>query len=329
MKKLFLISIGFFILGGALFSWSLLPKEPGLELTQEFLIEKGESSWEIAKSLEEKGLIKNSLSFELYLFLRGEGGEIKAGFYELSPSLATWNIVKKIIKGETKKERITIIEGWTRKDIASYLEEKKTCSSDDFFEATNLESWKTEYDFLKSVGTEDLEGYLFPDTYFIEPREEIKDIVQKMLDNFDKKLTLELREEIARQDKSIFEIVIMASLIEKEVKTTEDKKMVSGLLWKRLENNVPLQVDATITFLTGKRTTSVSREETRIDSPYNTYKYRGLPIGPICNPGSESINATVYPQDSDYWYYLSTPEGETIFSRTLTEHNLAKNKYLR
>jgi len=100
-------------------------------------------------------------------------------------------------------------------------------------------------------------------------------------------------------------------------------------LWKRLENNIPLQVDATITYITGKKTTKISIEETQIDSPYNTYKYLGLPIGPICNPGLESILAAMYPKSSEYWYYLSTPEGETIFSKTLEEHNIAKAKYLK
>jgi len=105
--------------------------------------------------------------------------------------------------------------------------------------------------------------------------------------------------------------------------------LVSGILWKRLENNMPLQVDATISYITGKKTTKISKEETQIDSPYNTYKYLGLPLGPICNPGLESIKAALYPEISQYWYYLSTPEGETIFSKTLEEHNVAKAKYLK
>jgi len=104
--------------------------------------------------------------------------------------------------------------------------------------------------------------------------------------------------------------------------------LVAGILWKRLENKMPLQVDATITYITGKKTTKISIEETQIDHPYNTYKYLGLPPGPICNPGLESILAALYPKKSDYWYYLSAPDGKTIFSKTLQEHNIAKAKYL-
>lgn len=121
----------------------------------------------------------------------------------------------------------------------------------------------------------------------------------------------------------------MASLVEKEVKTLEDKKLVSGVLWKRLENGMPLQVDATISYITGKKNAKILIADTQIDSPYNTYKYRGLPLGPISNPGLDSIVAALYPQESSYWYYLSTPEGQTIFSRTLDEHNQARAKYLK
>jgi len=137
-----------------------------------------------------------------------------------------------------------------------------------------------------------------------------------------------LREEIQKQDKTIFEIITMASLLEREVRSIDDKKIVSGILWKRLKNKVALQVDATINYITGKKATEGFKEDVKIDSPYNTYKYRDLPLGPISNPGLDSILASIYPEDSDFWYYLSTPEGETIFSKTLEEHNIARVKYL-
>ena len=114
---------------------------------------------------------------------------------------------------------------------------------------------------------------------------------------------------------------------EKEVKSFEERKLVAGILWKRLKGNVPLQVDATISYITGKKTTKISKEETQIDSPFNTYKYKGLPLGPICNPSLDSIIASLYPENSEYWYYLSAPDGKTIFSKTLEEHNIAKTKY--
>lgn len=323
------------------FVWTLFPKEPSSELAKEFLIEKGDGLWEIASNLEKEGLIKNRFSFMVYLVLKGKAGEIKAGSYSLSPSLSVFQIAKKLIGGQTTKEKITIIEGWTKKEIAHYLEEKGICSQEEFFKAIEFEKWKEDYDFFKEdIAPKDVEGYLFPDTYFLERYTfstivenvvltRAEKIVGKMLDNFDKKLNPELREEIKKQEKSIFEIITMASLLEKEVLTFEDKKLVSGILWKRLVNDIPLQVDASLGFITGKKSIQFSEEDKKIDSPYNTYKYKGLPLGPICNPGLESIKAAVYPEESEYWYYLSTPEGKTIFSKTFKEHNLAKAKYLK
>jgi UPF0755 protein len=175
----------------------------------------------------------------------------------------------------------------------------------------------------KDVG---LEGYLFPDTYEITLGNNCDDILNAMLENFDQKLTPALRTEITNQKKSIFEEITMASLLEKEVKTLDDKKIVSGILWKRISIGMPLQLDSTVNYATGKSDASVLIKDTKIDSPYNTYKYPGLPKGPISNPGMDSIMAAIYPKATNYWYYLS--DGKTIFSETLEQHDIAKAKYL-
>lgn len=320
-----------------------LPKNPQGE-EKMFLIERGQGFLEISKNLEKEGLIKNRFYLNFYLTLAGSYKGLKTGEYLLSPSMTIPEIAKKIVSGEVVKEEITIIEGWNLRDIGWYFENKGLFQAEELFEiagfplidyskVTDLPlpiDFSQEFDFLKDKPKNlGLEGYLFPDTYEILRGESLEGIVKKNLKNFNKKLTPESREEINRQGKTIFEIVTMASMIEKEVKTIEDKKMVSGILWKRLKNSIPLQVDATITYITGKKTTRILIEDTQIDSPYNTYKYRGLPLGPICNPGLESILASVYPEESDFWYYLSTFDGETVFSKTLQEHNLAKAKYLK
>ncbi len=214
-----------------------------------------------------------------------------------------------------------------------YLEEKGL-KKDEFLKLSKKD-FSDSFDFLKDKPKDlSLEGYIFPDTYYINKQNitnsgQLEYLIKIFLENFKKKLTSEMREEINRQEKTIFKIIIMASMIEKEVKIPEDKKIVSGILWKRLENNIPLQVDATISYITGKKGINISIDDTKIDSPYNTYKYRGLPLGPISNPGLESIIAAIYPETSAFWYYLSTPDGTTIFSKTLEEHNIAKQKYLK
>ncbi len=339
------------------------PKEPGSAETKNFLVKQGEGAKEISINLKEQGIIKYSSLFRIYALFQGKAEKLQAGEYKLSPGMNIPEIVDKLASGESVKKTITIIEGWNLKDIGWYFESKGMFMAEELFElvgfplidyseATDLpepKDFSEEFDFLedkpKSLG---LEGYLFPDTYEIFPEEGIENIIKRMLDNFGRKLTLELREEIISQGKSIFEIVTMASLIEKEVITIEDKKIVSGILWKRLKNKMPLQVDATIvyirqkgeykvlpsearhgSYITGRKTTKITKEELKIDSPYNTYKYKGLPLGPISNPGFKSIEAAIYSQQSEYWFYLSTPEGETIFSKTLKEHNEAIAKYLK
>lgn len=313
-----------------------LPKKTGSTETVILQVKKGEGAKEISINLKEQNLIRYKSLFRFYVLIHGFSGKLQAGEYLLSSSMNIPQIVEKLVSGEVVKKKITIIEGWNLKDIGQYFENQGLFSSEDFFyrvtptEEYIFTDFVEKFDFLKDKPAgATLEGYLFPDTYEIFSEDGIENIVRKILTNFGKKLNQDLKEEIASQRKTIFEIVTMASLLEKEVRTPDDKKIVSGILWKRLKNKIPLQVDATISYITGKKTSSISTEETKIDSPYNTYRYKGLPLGPICNPGLESILAAIYPKDSPYLYYLSTQEGETIFSRTLEEHNIAKAKYLK
>jgi len=294
---LFLIIFGIFLWGGF-----YLPKDSEAKEGKLFLVETGQNLFQIGKNLEKEGLIKNRFYFTFYVLIKGSQRKLQAGEYTFNPSMSVAEIAKKIISGDIAKMIVTIPEGFTVKQIEEKLN-------------------------LKLPG-ENLEGFLFPDTYEFPLNVKGEDIVKKMMENFDKKLA-PYQNEISDSGKTLFDVITMASLLEKEVKTKEDKELVSGILWKRLESGIPLQVDATIAYITGKKIIKVSKEDTEIDSPYNTYKYLGLPLGPICNPGLESIQAALYPESSEYWYYLSTPEGETIFNKTLEEHNIDKAKYLK
>jgi len=335
IKKLifFLLSFIVFSFLSFFFLWQeiYLAKNPYDKETKIFTIEKGQGLKEISANLEKEGIIKSDFVFNLYAFFSKKSTKLQAGKYQLSPSMTIPEIVEKFVKGEVIKEKITIVEGWNLNDIEKALKEKFKIQIVKLkLPVKDLPEFKEKFDFLNDLPTSaTLEGFLFPDTYQFSFNVSERDILEEMLLNFDKKLNSQLREEIKRQKKTIFEIITMASLIEKEVRTMEDKKLVSGILWKRLKIGMPLQADATITYLTGKKTTEISIEETKIDSPYNTYKYFGLPPGPICNPGLDSILAAIYPQESDYLFYLSTPEGKTIFSKTLLEHNIARAKYLQ
>jgi len=313
MKKITLLILIFLTLG-IFFIWQgiYLPKDLFGE-EKFFLVEKGQGLFQIAEDLEKEGLIKNAFYFKTYVLLKNQARSLQAGEYLLSPSMRISEITQKIISGDIVKEEITIIEGWNLKDIGFYFENRG------MFQAEEL------YDERA-----DLEGYFFPDTYQTRRGATLEEIIKMVTGNFNKKLTKELREEIERQGKTISEIVTMASIIEKEVQTLEDKEIVSGIFWKRIKEKKPLQSCATIAYIKGVNQWRYSFEDTRIESPYNTYLNLGLPIGPISNPGLDSIKAAIFPKKTDYNYFLNDPEtGKTIFSKTLEEHNIAKAKYLK
>ncbi|MFH1462286.1 MAG: endolytic transglycosylase MltG [bacterium] len=281
MRKYFILT-GLILLIGVLFYVIYLP----VSLTGEskealFVVEKGEGSRDIALNLEKQRLIRWGPVFRIYVLTFGMSEKLQAGTYLLSPLMNIPQIAEKLVEGEVAKEKITIIEGWNLKDIGFYFENKG------MFQAEEL------YDEMA-----ELEGYLFPDTYWVMKDESLEDIVQRMKDNFEEKTkNLEITPGV----------VVMASLLERELQTKDDKEVASGILWKRLQIGMPLQVDVEMW----------------------TYENLGLPPKPICNPGLESIKAAIYPKESVYWYYLSTPEGETIFSKTLEDHNIAKAFYLK
>jgi UPF0755 protein len=294
---LFLILLAVFF-----FYWGIFIPKDKAGKEKIFSIEKGQGLFEIGKNLEKEGLIKSKIFFDFYVILIRKEKNLQAGKYFLSSSMNIPQIAQKIISGDIAKVKVTIPEGFTVREIEERL---------------GIE-----------LPGENLEGYLFPDTYYFPIDASGEEVAKIMRENFEKKIS-PYKEEIEKSGRSLQEIITMASLLEKEVKTKEEKEIVSGILWKRLKAGIPLQVDATITYITGKKTTKIPLEDLQIDSPYNTYKYKGLPPGPICNPGLESILAALYPKESEYWYYLSTPEGKTLFFKTLEEHNLAKAKYLK
>jgi UPF0755 protein len=276
MKNYFIVFVIVLIIG-SLFWEIYLPKDSLSKEQILFNIRKGEGSREISLNLEKEGLIKWGPLYRLYVLTTGASGSLQAGTYLLSPSMNISEITEKFINGEVAKIRVTIPEGSTASQIYQKLK---------------------DIAHLRIDTLKEHEGYLFPDTYEINYGMEEEKIVKMMLGNFKKK-TANLK--ITPQ------VVIMASLLEKELKTKEDKELAAGILWKRLKVGMPLQVDAEMW----------------------TYEHQGLPSRPICNPGLESIKAAIYPKNSKFWYYLSTPNGETIFSKTLEEHNYAKSKYLK
>jgi len=286
----------------------LVVKGPG----QAFIIEKGQGLKEIAADLEKTGLIRNKNYFMAYVFYKGWAAQLQAGEYSLNPSWSIFQIAQKIVNGEVISLEliITIPEGFTLKQIDARLANAGLIKSGEL-------ELKTE-----------LEGYLFPDTYQFNKDTKLEEIIEIMRENFNTKLDEELKQEIANQGKTIDQIIIMASLLEKEVPLYEDRQIVAGIFWKRIAINYPLQSCATIAYVLKVDKWIYSIEDTEINSPYNTYQNIGLPPGPISNPGLSAIRAAIYYKDSDYNFFLSKPDGETVFSKDFEEHKENKAKYL-
>ncbi len=305
-----------------------LTKDAAFETNQTqipFTITWQENPKNIAKRLKEKGLIKSKWLFYWYLKKNNLGSDVKAGTFNIPTGLSNAEI-SKIITGKNQAETsITIPEGSTIKQIDQLLTEKKLIGQGEFIACSETCSFNYNHSYPFPFPSKNIEGYVFPDTYFINPKTfKSIDLIERMLKNFEKKVDPSLAKETKR---SLKDIITIASLLEKEIKTEKDLPVVAGILWKRLDNNWTLGVDASILYETGGNT--LDAETLNIDSPYNTRKFPGLPPTPICNPGLKTIMASINPKESPYWFYLTTSQDQVIYAKTNEEHNENKAKFLR
>lgn len=281
-----------------------------------FEIKNGISSMEIASNLEKQNLIRSKWAFLAILKL--ERKTIKAGVYEFSPPFHVFTIFSKLSKGEVDETVVTFPEGFSIKDMAGRLEEKGVIKKEDFLkEVSNVSKYQKDYPFLADLTNPNLEGYLFPDTYHFSYGITSEEIVKKMLDNFKKKtegLNVDTK------------ILILASIVEREAKKSDERPKIASVYLNRLNQNMKLEADPTVQYAKGSWD-KIKLEDYKIDSPYNTYKYAGLPPGPICNPGLDSIMAILNPEKTDYLYFFHTKDDQTIFSVTAQEHETRRKEY--
>lgn len=248
----------------------------------------------------------------------------------------------KIILFPLKEEiTITIIPGWNLRQVAQYLVERKIASStEDVYKYTG----RPAYDYRKAVFTlpagggykivQDKpehvshEGYLAPETYRVFKGASLPEVIEKLIKQREKQITERMWADIRKTDRSFYEILTMASVVEKEAPNSDMPK-VADIFWRRYDKNWALQSCATVNYITDKNDPAVSDADKKIDSLYNTYKYPGLPLGPISNPSLAAIRAVIYPEKNDYWYFMTGVDGKMHYARTLDEHNANKRKYLR
>ncbi|MBT5337862.1 endolytic transglycosylase MltG [Candidatus Falkowbacteria bacterium] len=298
---------------------------------RQFIIEKGQGVEAIADNLQSQGFIKSPFWFKVYVASSGKRSEFVDGTFELRTDLSLKEIANFLTEtmGAAKETEFTLLEGWSVEQMDESLASEGLIKAGELIEYSDKFNDKSFFFLIDKPRSADLQGYLYPDTYRVYQNSSVGKIAEKMLSNFDSKLTDEIRKEIKRQGKTVFEVVTLASIVEKEMFGYKNRQVVADIFNKRLEIGMALQSDATVNFVTDKGIAAPSLVDTQVDSLYNTYKYPGLPPGPICNPSIEAIKAVVYPEKTNYWYFLNTPEGDIIYSKNHDEHVTNKYKYLK
>ncbi|MFO0705015.1 MAG: endolytic transglycosylase MltG [Candidatus Andersenbacteria bacterium] len=282
-------------------------------------IEAGLGTPEIGQKLFEEGLLVSKNAFSAAVVLEGARGKLQAGTYELSAAQSARQMAELLRDGKTKELRVTIPEGLRLDQVADVLQQNHVVSHDDFLRATRQEY---SFSFLQSKpGAADLEGFLFPDTYHFAPDVTPEEVVTAMLKNFESKIA-DLLPQLEASKQSLYQILTLASIVEKEVPGDTDRKLVAGVFTNRLEAGMPLQSDITLAYvLKQDDKTEFSTADTQTEDPYNTYLHTGLPPGPINSPGLSAIQAALAPTGSGYLYFVSNLKtGETLYAKTLEEH---------
>jgi len=326
-----------FLIGLAVSWYLIVPVSSNSKLVKVNIV-AGQGVKQISSSLKKAELIRSSNWFEFWVWLTGKEKSLVAGEYYLPQNINLINLVNMIAGGVTPSSEVTIRfpEGWTLVQMGEYLEKNGIVSSKDFTRSATSPNIFSKFlpealkkDLFNGSIPASLEGYLFPDTYRVYRDVTSFDLIRKLLSNFDKKFKPDWLTELNQRSISLKQAVILASIVEREVTGSTDRKIVADIFWRRLQAGRGLEADSTINYITGKNTPAVSGKDLSVDSPYNTYRYRGLPPGPISNPGESALEAVVYPQPNAYWYFLTTPEGKVIYSKTFDEHKIAKQKFLK
>lgn len=332
---LFVIIVGVFVVvfhQGYKF-WLNNPPKDATEYV--FTVDSGESFRLIADRLEEEGIIANSFWFTVYAKFAGIASSVQAGEFVIFPGDDYASIGRILLNAKTEEVQVTIPEGYTLKQMGEVLAEKFDFTEADWAIVTGMESPLEDHPFITRAGKPenvDLEGYLFPSTYRFFAESTAEDIATIMLEQMEEEvdaLTLTLTtDEIIDTPHSIHEMLTLASIVEREVRKPDEMKTIAGIFYNRLEIGMPLQSDATVNYITGGIDPSISLADTQLDSLYNTYKYAGLPPGPISNPGHNALIATASPAQTDYYYFLTSDDGTVYYGETYDQHLDNKARYL-
>ncbi|MGE5543331.1 MAG: endolytic transglycosylase MltG [Bacillota bacterium] len=307
------------------FKQYMAPVNPFDRTLVEVHIPDNTSTHQVSRMLAEQDLIRNREFFVWYCRLRGYDARLKAGLYQFRRSQPMSEIVDDLVAGRVASMKITIPEGYTLKQMGELFAAKGICTAEEWDKAVVR---SRDFAFLRDIPMREnrLEGFLYPDTYRIRRDTSIDQIIDMMLKRFSEVWEKEFAALARQKGVSVYQVVTVASMIEKEALFDSERPRIAGVIYNRLQDGMPLQVDATVLYSLGHHKDQVTLRDLEVDSPYNTYRNTGLPPGPIASPGLTSISAALQPEEHDYYYYVATSDGHHVFSRTYAEHLKAKNQ---
>ena len=332
MKKVILISLLIlfvvFVIVGIDFFKKISKPYMGYDKEVKIYIKKGSSVTSIAKLLSENKIISSYFYFKIYYKMFYSKKKFQSGEYLFSTPLTMRDVIEKLIKGEILLYKMTVKEGLTLKETALFLENNHNIDYDDFVKGAKNLLLISDFDLHAT----DLEGYLFPDTYLVRKEIKAEELVEIMVKKFRAHFTDSMKRRTKTLNLSIREVVILASLIEKETSSRDERCLISSVFHNRLRIGMPMGCDPTIVYalkLDNKYTGKLRWKDLKYNSPYNTRIHNGLPPGPICSPGFASIEAALFPDDTKYLYFVAKDAKSHYFSKTLKEHNWAVRKYIK
>lgn len=341
-RLIFTFSILFVVVAGVLcvryFVYSASTKSEGGLV---FKVKEGESIAALADRLESEGVIHYAWLFKKYSTLKKVDTRIQVGTYTVLAPVTLDRVIDQLLYPDSKIEReVTIIPGWNLQDLATYFSEEGIANEEEFFSLVGVPAKEGRHPLLSKVISNSVfaeskprslsfEGYFRPDTFRFYESDTAEEILVRLFSEREKEFTEELLGDIAKTNYSLHEILTLASIVEREVRGEGDRKKVADLFLRRLKHGWPLQADSTVHYVSGRYGDVFTKKTERdVDSPWNTYKYKGLPAGPIAIPSIESIKAVVYPKENPYWYFLTDMTGVVHYGKTLDEHNRNRFTYL-
>lgn len=331
-----------FAIGG----WLLYSEIYQVETRQkkvEFELDQGVTVNQLTDKLTQQNIVRSGFLFRQYLTWTGLDTQIGAGRFEVKPPITLARVAQSLKNPSARVEKITIIPGWSLHEIADYFQKNNITTKENFLDLVGKPAEQTNQNYTKIFKNQpkildqkplgiSLEGYLKPDTFEIYRNSSGKGVVKKLITARNREISDDLYQDIKQSKYNFHEILTMASILEREVKSTKEKRKVADIFWRRLEDGMKLQADSSVHYIYGnpdQEDAYTTDQQRNTSSPYNTYHTTGLPPGPISNPSIESIKAAVYPEENDYWYFLTDVNGNVHYAETLLEHNRNRQLYLQ